>query len=52
MGMALRLVVCAESAALGQECPVLHGANLPSQCFLLKQAAKKCNRQREVFGGD
>lgn len=52
MGMALRSVVCAESGALGQECPVLRGTNLPSQCFLLWEAAKKCSRQWEIFGGD
>ena len=52
MGMALRSVVRAESAALGQERPVLHGTNLPSQCFLLREAAKKCSRQWEIFGGD
>jgi len=37
MGMALRLVVCAERAALGQECPILHGASLPSQHFVFSQ---------------
>lgn len=52
MGMALRSVVCAESGALGQECPVLRGTNLPLQCFLLGEAAKKCSRQWEIFGGD